>query len=119
MTDDMKKLTPEQMVLIESIRQFMIREYDEDPGYSCFENLEKIDIAYTYASDSEKNEIQVAVNMEDLTLDMYINGVKMDVWQYDSPAHLAFEIDTINFGDLVALGPKSEEYLRQLGEDIP
>lgn len=105
--------------LKESIRDFVKREYDEDLDASVFDDPTRIGIAETNAEDREDIVIDVAVNIPEKTLDMYINGEKTDTWQYSSLKAMANEIDRISFDELVSLGPESETRIEQLKRQFP
>ena len=98
-------------IIIQAITDFLMREYFEDPTPDTFDNPSRVWIGYTYAEDREDIEINVAVNMVDVTIDMYINGKHTDTWQYDNAAALAYEIERISFDELMALGPNAERMI--------
>ena len=105
--------------LKESIRDFVRREYDDDLDEDAFDNSSCIGIAETNVEDREDIVIDVAVNIPDRTLDMYINGERTDTWQYSSLLSMAIEIDRISFDELVSLGPEAELRVQQLTSPIP
>ena len=102
-----------------SIREFAKREYDEQLDSSAFDNPAYIGIAETNVEDREDIVIDVAVNIPDMALDMYINGEKTDTWQYASLRDMANEIDRISFDELVSLGSVSETRIAQLKQQFP
>lgn len=105
--------------LKDAIRNFVQREYEEELDESAFDDLTKISIAETNIEDREDIVIDVAVNIPDKTLDMYINGDKTDSWKYSSLKALANEIDRISFDELVSLGPNAEDRVEQLKRQFP
>lgn len=105
--------------LKDAIRNFVQREYEEELDESDFDDLTKISIAETNIEDREDIVIDVAVNIPDKTLDMYINGDKTDSWKYSSLKALANEIDRISFDELVSLGPNAEDRVEQLKRQFP
>ena len=105
--------------LKESIQGFVKREYEDELDPSAFDDLSRIGIAETNVEDREDIVIDVAVNIPDKTLDMYINGDKTDSWKYSSLKALANEIDRISFDELVSLGPNAEDRVEQLKRQFP
>ena len=92
-----------------AIQDFVRREYEDELVPEAFDDLTCIGIAETNAEDREDIIIQMAVNVEDLTLDQYVNGDKMDSWHYSSLDALTNEINHISFDELVSLGPNAEK----------
>lgn len=105
--------------LKEAICDFVKREYDDELTEEAFDNLSCIGIAETTAEDREDIVIDMAVNLEDMTLDQYINGDKMDSWHYSDINSLIGEIKHISFDELVSLGPNAERRVDQLITQFP
>ena len=105
--------------LKDAVKDFIKREYLEDLDWTAFDDLTCIGIAETNAEDREDIIIQMAVNVEDLTLDQYVNGDKMDSWHYSSLDALTNEINHISFDELVSLGPNAEQRVDQLMAQFP
>lgn len=105
--------------LKKAIRDFVRREYEEELEESAFDDLTKIGIAETNAEDREDIIIDVAVNIPEMRLEMYINGEKTDSWPYSSLKAMANEIDKISFDELVSLGENAEKRVEQLKREFP
>lgn len=95
--------------LMNAIDNFCIREYGEP--LVDFQDSKRICIGYTNYEDHEDIEIEVCVNCDNKTLDMYVNAELTDSWYYKSFDDLAHEIETISFDELVSLGPNAEKLI--------
>ena len=90
-----------------AINDFVKREYDIEPTEEFFDNPAYIGIAETSVEGRDDIVIDMAVNLDKLTLDQYINGEKMDSWYYADIHSLISKINHISFDELVSLGPNA------------
>lgn len=97
-----------------AVADFVKREFDDELDESAFDDPSCIGIAETNAEDREDIVIDMAVNLQDMTLDQYINGEKLDSWHYSDINALIGEIRHISFDELVSLGPNAERRVEQL-----
>ena len=66
-----------------------------------FENMRQIGIGHTNITDAEF-PIQINVNLEDFTLERYIDGILVDQRKYDSlPELIEQELEVLDFEDLI------------------
>lgn len=80
------------------ISDFCKREYGQE---SDFDNLREIGIGHTFITDAEI-PIQINVNLEDFTLDRYIEGILVDQRKYDFlTALIEAELENLDFEDLI------------------
>jgi len=80
------------------ISDFCKREYGQE---SDFDNLREIGIGHTTITDAEI-PIQINVNLEEFTLDRFIEGILVDRRQYDSLSQLIeAELEKLAFEDLI------------------
>ncbi len=94
--------------------KFVKREYKETVGETYFVDLSRIPVASTNVEDHEEIIIEVAINVPELCLDMYINGKKCDTWAYETICVIALEIKNISFDELVEMGEGSEKRVNEL-----
>ena len=104
--------------LMNSITDFCRREYGEAVADSVrFADPSAIPLGCTNVEDHEEILIEVFVDAVHACLDMYIDGVREDTWNYDSLSTLANEIDRISFDELMSLGPNSERAVAKLTDE--
>lgn len=80
------------------INEFCLEEYDSPADFS---NLSKIGIAYTTVTDDEL-PIQVDVNLENFTVEKYIDNVLVDTEYYYNLSNITEKfLQNLNFDELV------------------
>ena len=95
--------------LKEVIGIFARREFGDGAEPVDVTNLDRIPIAYTEIGEDEYHEVQMIINVPDLQLEQYIDGILTDFWQYADFNGLLREIENISFDELVALGFNAEK----------
>lgn len=103
-------------VLKKAIELFCLKEY-EDTDSLDFSDMKKVVFAATNPENHENIDVELACNFEDASLNMYVNGVLADSWQYDSLDDLAREIRHCRYDDLVSYGPNTEALIAKAIEE--
>jgi hypothetical protein len=88
------------------IMEFIEKEYDGDANY---DDLSKVDIAYTTTED-EKHEIQVSVDLKNYAINQYIDETLVNSDKYDSLAELIeYGLEHLYFDELVSIDDEDIE----------
>lgn len=102
----------------EYIREYLIREFDEREDH--FENLGKIELAYTTVSD-EDIPIQANINLVDFKLEKYLGDVLVEEIQFSSLKEMNENLlSHLEFADLTdATDDEIERYWSESQKEIP
>jgi N12 class adenine-specific DNA methylase len=99
------------------IMDFIANEYEEDREPFEFENLEKVDIAYTTTED-EKYGIQASVDLLNYTVNTYIDDHLVHTDKYGTLKELnEFALQHLDYGSLVFVEDEDIEKVEKLTID--
>jgi len=101
----------------ELIQDYITKEYEEDRDPFEFENLEKVDIAYTTTED-EKHGIQASVDLVNFSLNTYIDDVLVHKEEYGTLKELnEFALEHLDYGSLIFVEDEDIERIEKLTID--
>lgn len=101
----------------ELIQEFIDKEYEEEREPFEFENLEKVDIAYTTTED-EKHEIQASIDLINFSVNTYIDDMLIDKEQYGTLKELNdYALEHLDYGSLIFIEDEDIERVEKLTID--
>lgn len=101
----------------ELIQEFIDKEYEEEREPFEFENLEKVDIAYTTTED-EKHEIQASIDLINFSVNTYIDDMLVDKEQYGTLKELNdYALEHLDYGSLIFVEDEDIERVEKLTID--
>lgn len=96
------------------IMDFIASEYEEDREPFEFENLEKVDIAYTTTED-EKYGIQASVDLVNFSVNTYIDDILINKEKYGTLKELnEYALQHLGYGSLVYVDDEDIEKVEKL-----
>lgn len=99
------------------IMDFIAKEYDEERRDFDYTDLSKIDVAYTTTED-EKHEIQTRVDLENYSVNIYIDEILIHRNQYGSLKELNdYHLQYLDFDSLVSVEDEDIKRVENIQKD--